>query len=470
MGAITRRPGEAPIRGPRAVPSCPHGGEVNRPAAVVTWARGNALWLTVAVVAVAVTLAGVLVSQSDGPGAPKVKGQQLTRPDAARSPTTASTSAPATTSTTASATTTSTATGTTPGAGSVRPGGTTGGPAAAPGSGAANGGTPGTTAPSIPPEIAPALTATRVLDWSPSLLGSQGADVWAVDSLESGRVARVDAGAARAVGQAQPYVSGLAPVADGAWVVRSACPSGAAQLVHVDRAAHATAVLSVAQPIVCDLGPGRNGLAATPGALWVVTKDPARAGFGLLLDIDPASGAVVDRVAFDGVPHDVQTDGGAVWVTLSGVPSVSADDLVLAAMDPSTRRELGRAVVRAPFGFPIVHSGNIWAGGANGLRSIPRTGGAERVYLPVGAGCGGGQLFGFVPGAVTSNTIWGTRLDLAGTVPTGPVTHQSVCRIDVASGKTTGWSPGALQVVGGDDGGAWLTDPALGGLVRWTVG
>jgi hypothetical protein len=78
--------------------------------------------------------------------------------------------------------------------------------------------------------------------------------------------------------------------------------------------------------------------------------------------------------------------------------------------------------------------------------------------------------FGFVAGAVTGRTVWVTRLDVAGTGPTGPVTQASVCRIDIATKQTEGWSPGSLHLVGGDDSGAWLADHALGGLVRWSVG
>ncbi|MBV8949878.1 MAG: hypothetical protein JOZ99_03310 [Actinobacteria bacterium] len=437
-------------------------GEANQPAAVLAWARANAVWLIAGAVALVAVLTGFALSSGGGPAAPRVKGQQLTRPDAGGTTTTS----PAGATTTSSSTAAAASSTSTPVAGGTVNGSRSTSTTA---KGSTRNGAPGTAAPAaVPPELGPALTATRVLSWSPGIVGQAGGDVWAVDTLDSGRVARVDANHALAAGQVQPFVSGLAPVADGAWVLRSTCPTGRTQLVHLDRAANDVATLDIAQPVVCDLGPGRTALAATSGALWIATKDPARSGFGLLVDVDPATGAVVDRLSFAGAPHDVQADGSAVWITLSDVPSVSSDDLVLAAVDPSTRRETTRTIVHAPFGFPIVRGGDIWAGGANGLRRIP-PGGAEQVYAVGGNGCGGGQLFGFVPGAVTANTVWGTRLDLVAGGPTGPVTHQSVCRIDLPGGTTTGWSPGALQIVGGDDAGAWLADPVLGGLVRWTT-
>jgi hypothetical protein len=313
------------------------------------------------------------------------------------------------------------------------------------------------------------LTVTRLLDWSPGLVVQQGTDVWAVEMLDSGRIARVDATGVRARGRAGPFVSGLAPVADGAWLLRSACPNGIGELVHVDTTAAITAVIALPQRVVCDPSPGRSALAVTPGAVWIATVDPARAGRGILLDVDPATGAVVDRITFAGVPHDVQIDGAAVWVTLSDVPSVSSNDLLVQSFDPVTRQVVRRVVVAAPFGLPIMRNGSIWTGGASGLRRIPQAGGAEQVYATDGPGCGTGTRFGFVAGAVTATTVWGTRLDLAANGPTGPVTQASVCRIDIASGRTIGWSPGSLRVAGGDDAGAWLADQAFGGLLRWGV-
>jgi hypothetical protein len=310
---------------------------------------------------------------------------------------------------------------------------------------------------------------TRLLDWSPGFVAQQGTDVWAVEMLDSGRIARVDATGVRARGRAGPFLSGLAPVADGAWLLRSSCPSGTGELMHVDTAAAITVITALPQRVVCDPSPGRSALAATPGALWVATADPARPGRGIVLDVDPGTGAVVDRFTFDGVPHDVQTDGAAVWVTLSDVPNVSSNDLVVQSFDPGTRQAVGRVVVASPFGLPILRNGSIWTGGASGLRRIPQAGGAEQVYATDGPGCGTGARFGFVAGAVTATTVWGTRLDVAGNGPTGPVTQASVCRIDITSGRTTGWSPGSLRVVGGDDTGAWLADQALGGLLRWSV-
>jgi hypothetical protein len=293
--------------------------------------------------------------------------------------------------------------------------------------------------------------------------------VWAVDTLDSGRLARLDSGGARAQGGVRPFVSGLVPVAGGAWVLRSSCPTGAAELLHVGATAAPVATHALTQTVVCDVGPDRSALAATPGALWVATADPARPGNGILLDVDPTTGAVVDRVTFAGTPHSVQADGAAVWVTLSDEPSVAANDLLLEAFDPATRRQIRRVVAGSPLGLPIVRGGNIWVGGTSGLRRIPQGGGAEQAYATDGPGCGSGARSGFVAGAVAATTVWGTRLDVAGNGPTGPVTQASVCRVDIASGRTAGWSPGALALVGGDDTGAWLVDQALGGLIRWAV-
>jgi hypothetical protein len=433
-----------------------------------TWASTHAWWLVAGLGGVVIALGAVALTTSDDmPLGTRVRGEQLSRPGSAGASTsTSSPGSPAAGADPAATTTT------------AAPGGATT-PTARRG-GAANRtspstnlgpGTPGTGAPStLPPEIGPALTVTRMLDWVPGAVARQGVQIWAIEPVDTGNVARLDATGVRARGRVLPHVSGLAPVADGAWLLRSQCPTGAAELVHVDGAAAITKTVPIAAPIVCDPIPGRTGLAATPGALWIATADPARPGRGVLLTVSTATGAIVDRVAMAGVPHNVQTDGGSVWVTLSDAPGLARDDLVLRAFDAATRRQTREVVVRAPFGLPVVQGGDIWAGGASGLRRIPQAGGGERLYTTDGTGCGRGTRFGFVPAAATGATVWGTRLDLAGSGPTGPITQSSVCRIDVASGRTVGWTPGALRVIGGDDGGAWLADPGAGGLVRWSYG
>jgi hypothetical protein len=448
------------------------GGDATGGLAIGAWLRGHARWLALGLALGAAVAVALATRDGSRPG-PVVRGEHLARPDTT-SPSTSSPAAATTTSTAASPATTSGAT--VPAAATPRRGAA---PARAVGSATTTSSTTtsstttttsttvGTPAP--PPELAPPLSALRVLDWSPGFVAEQGATVWAVDTLDSGRLARLDTGGARAQGGVRPFVSGLVPVAGGAWVLRSSCPTGAAELLHVDATAAPVATHALTQTVVCDVGPDRSALAATPGALWIATADPARPGNGILLDVDPTTGAVVDRVTFAGTPHSVRADGAAVWVTLSDEPSVAANDLLLEAFDPATRRQIRRVVAGSPLGLPIVRRGNIWVGGTSGLRRIPQGGGAEQAYATDGPGCGSGARFGFVAGGVTATTVWGTRLDVAGNGPTGPITQASVCRVDIASGRTAGWSPGALAVVGGDDTGAWLVDQALGGLVRWTV-
>lgn len=429
-------------------------------------------WLAIGTAAVVATaVVGALATRGSSPGTTRVRGEQLSRPGTGSTPPSSS-ALPTTTTTSQSTPGTSTGAPTTtsapPGASGTTPRSTplTGKPTTAPTTGK-----PAPTTPSTAPaQLGPALTITRVLTWSPGVVAQRGTDVWAADTLDSGRLARVDTTGARAQGRVQAFVSGLAPVAGGAWVLRSRCPSSSAELVHVDMSATPTSTLPLPQTIVCDVSPGRSALAATPGALWVATADPAHSGRGLLLDVDPVSGAVVDRVALAGVPHDVQTDGATVWVTVSGAPGMSRVDLAMQAFDSATRQPAQQVVVPSPFGYPIVRDGDVWAGGSSGLRRLSVDGGAEQLFSTDGPGCGSGQRFGFVAGAVTATTVWGTRLDLAGNGPTGPVTQATMCRIDIATSQTTGWSPGAFAVAGGDDNGVWLVDQARGGLVRWSLG
>lgn len=407
----------------------------------------------------------------------RVEGEQLARPGA-------STSTEATDATTSSSTTA--LAGTLPetgpsggGTGTTGPGGSgrrgTGSSPGANGTGGA-GGTAGDNGGGASAgggtAVVPPVVAVHALDWSPGYVTDDGTTTWAVDLLESGRVARLDgAGHVVGAGHVMPYVSGLAPVGGGAWVLRSACPSGTPELVHLDGAARASTPLAVPVPITCDVSPSRSGLAAGGGRLWIAAGDPARGDGGRLLAVDPSSGAVVANVELAGIPESVQTDGDVVWVALAGAPSVAPGDVVVGGFDIRSAHQVARVVVHQPFGVPMVRAGAVWFGDASGARRVPSSGGAGQTYAVEGPGCAGGTLFGFVPAAVGGTTVWGTRLELEHEGgPVGDVAVASVCRLDLRSGTAVGWDAGAFTVIAGDASGAWLVDQTGAGLVRWTIG
>jgi hypothetical protein len=291
--------------------------------------------------------------------------------------------------------------------------------------------------------------------------------VWAADTREPGRIAHVSGtGTVLATTAVTRYVSGLAASGDGAWILRSACPNGAATLVHVRTDGTADTTFTLTDAIACDLDVGRSSLALAGNTLWIASPDPAQAGHGVALAVDPATGHVVTRVALTGLPQDVQVERGRAWVTLVAVPGTAPDGAVVQALDGSG----ARVVVDHVLGFPLVRDDGVWAGGATGVRQFALTGALARTLPVDGAGCGRGALFGFVPSAVTPATIWGTRLDVGPSGPGGGATTlPSVCRITRATSTVTGWNPGTLQLLAGDDTGAWLVDTGFGGLVRWTA-
>jgi hypothetical protein len=423
--------------------------------------RAVATGITGVTVVAALLATAFAISRDETPKT-QVKGEELTRPGASSSVPGETTS---TTTTTAPPTTVTSATGG-GGAATTGPhrGATTAGAAVGPGSP----GSPGS--PGV--GVVPPVTAVHSLDWSPGFVTDDGTTTWAVDLLESGRVARLDAtGRVLASGHVAPYVSGLAAAGDGAWVLRSACPSGGPELVHLDAEARASTPLPVAVPLACDVSPGRSDLAAGGGRLWIAAGDPARPGGGRLLGIEPGSGTIVADVELAGVPQHVQTDGDVVWVTLAGAPSVASGDLVVGGFDVRSAHQVGRVVVHRPLGLPMVRAGAVWFGDATGARRVPSSGGAGQTFPVEGPGCGGGTLFGFVPAAVGATTVWGTRLELHhGAGPGGDVTSATVCRLDLRTGTALGWDAGAFTVTAGDASGAWLVDQTGAGLVRWTIG
>ncbi len=411
-------------------------------------------------------LAGFAIALAVGNSSPdsstRVKGERVTKPPAsdggARStPSTTRGASSATTTTSpvvASTTTSTTATSAPRSNATGRTSTTTTTP-------------PTTTSPAGPPatELVPPVSATRALPWSPGILAGTG-NVWVADVREPGRLARVDAnGVVLTTGAVARYVSGLAATSDGAWVLRSSCPSGPATLVHVGASGTADTTFTLPDAIACDLDVGRSSLALAGNTLWIASPDPTQPGRGFAAAVDPSTGQVVTRVALAGVPQDVQAQGGRAWVTLVGVPGTGSQDAVVQAVDGSG----ARVVITYAFGFPLVRDDGVWSGGATGLRQYALTGALARTLPVDGAGCGRGALFGFVPSAVTPSTIWGTRLDVGPSGPGGATTLPSVCRIARSTGAVTGWDPGTLQLLAGDDAGAWLVDTGLGGFVRWTA-
>jgi YVTN family beta-propeller protein len=96
---------------------------------------------------------------------------------------------------------------------------------------------------------------------------------------------------------------------------------------------------------------GPRAIAATPGALWVLTREqpinPAAPWEGTraaLLDVDPATGRIRARTRIVGEARGLAATGGAVWVATARPTSPSKSQGIVLRVSPSTHRVV--AVVR----------------------------------------------------------------------------------------------------------------------------
>ncbi len=111
---------------------------------------------------------------------------------------------------------------------------------------------------------------------------------------------------------------------------------------------------------VINLGCEAGGVAVGGDSVWVVPHlDP------VLLRVDPASDAVVDRVALGGLGPGAEIDGAQdmVWVSVSE-PFPSFDRDRLAHIDAETGEVLASIELEA--GFPVIGAGFVWAEGDGG--------------------------------------------------------------------------------------------------------
>jgi YVTN family beta-propeller protein len=131
---------------------------------------------------------------------------------------------------------------------------------------------------------------------------------------------------------------------DAVWV--GACAEAGASIVRIDPASGAaTATI----PLGVDLQ-FEGSIAAGEGSVWAISLQPDQ----VLLQIDPAAGAVVQRYPIDGVSAGVRAGYGGVWIT-------RPDDDAVLRVDPAD----GSIVATIPVGdtprFLAVGEDAIWA-------------------------------------------------------------------------------------------------------------
>jgi YVTN family beta-propeller protein len=89
---------------------------------------------------------------------------------------------------------------------------------------------------------------------------------------------------------------------------------------------------------------GPRAIAATPGTLWILTRDksiynyPSPHTRAALLRLDPASGRIQARIEVAGNARGLVATGGAVWVAAARPLSATRSEGVVIRVDPTTNR------------------------------------------------------------------------------------------------------------------------------------
>jgi len=144
------------------------------------------------------------------------------------------------------------------------------------------------------------------------------------------------------------------------------------------------------------VGPQPEGIATTPGAIWVVNKggpsvsriDPATNKVVATIPIGPAAACCSDHMA-------VTAGAGAVWASLPSLHSI-------VRIDPATNEVVARVrLTGQPCAFLAADETGVWAAGGHCVSAVmglnPRTNGAGRavhgVAAPIGVAVGFGSLW-----------------------------------------------------------------------------
>jgi len=169
------------------------------------------------------------------------------------------------------------------------------------------------------------------------------------------------------------------------------------------------------------VGPQPEGIATTPGAVWVVNKggpsvsriDPATNKVVATVRVGPAQACCSDHMA-------VAAGAGAVWVSLP-----SADSIV--RIDPGTNTVVARVHLSGqPCAFLAAGEGTVWASGGHCAGSVMRING--RTNRASGAVDGTSSPVGV---AVGFGSVWVADLDASQIERIDPRTDRIVGRLQL---------------------------------------
>jgi len=246
-------------------------------------------------------------------------------------------------------------------------------------------------------------------------------------------------------------------------------------LVRVDSA---TGRLAAATALGVSPGP----VAVGAGAVWVASLDEAK-----LLQINPATGKVTDRVdvAEVGHPSVLAAGAGAAWLADPGAVTTRR----VYRYYPDGRGLKAISTGEAPPADLAVAGGALWVGCNTLLRMLPDSGHiAEKVHLPVAAfavgegavwaagetGVGESLLWEFDPStaAVRSKTKLAPGVvDLAagaGAIWVVRISDDSITRVDVGTrASTEGFRVRLPEIVAAGGNAVWVTSGRDGTLTRY---
>jgi Tol biopolymer transport system component len=244
--------------------------------------------------------------------------------------------------------------------------------------------------PSGPPSPAPSAELGQSIEvgQASALLYADGS-VW-VDVLRdartsTGTVLRIDEGSGEILASipvdafpgSESGGGGMAYDGRFIWIVGTSSPIGAPErgiLVRIDPETNEVARFDL------NVATAGTDLVFDGQSLW--TTGTSSPGNPLVLQIDPATGRVVDEIPFEAQWWgSLVVVDGAIWVTEMSVKNYTVQgDLTLVRLDPAT----GAEMTRVPFGTvygtpastsPVAAGGAIWAGAGDRLLRIdPQTG------------------------------------------------------------------------------------------------
>ena len=308
------------------------------------------------------------------------------------------------------------------------------------GSGDDGGGTAGSPSPAQPRTVGPdswrlGTTTTENPD------GLAAIDHGVFVKTDDGRVVRIDPGSGRVTAEADldtakdpaNYCQGIGSDGDTLW----ACSAGdsTTDVVRLD-----PKTLSVTARVPVDKLFDQYTLPVVGGAVWVLAGDGSR-----LVSVDTATG----RSSTSRLPYrcfQLAATVAAVYATCL------VDDEVI-AVDPRTRKVVGRAQVDGPTNV-AAGGGEVWVSGDRGLTRLDGTLGSPTLFEGPSAGPEGDLL-------VTESAVWVRspddfllRLDPA----TGAVTARYAQHPAISGGSTL-LAYGSLWTSASDDAAVFRVDP-----------